>query len=71
MKQLRRSDRQPTRWLRICIPVVLVLVWLIGGSVGGPYFGKVDEVATNERFRYMHFRAPDGRLYELVEVRSG
>jgi glyoxylase I family protein len=25
-------------------------------------------IAANERFRYVHFRAPDGRLYELVEV---
>ena len=53
MKQLRRSDRQPTRWLRIGIPVVLVLVWLIGGSVGGPYFGKVDEVATNDQSSFL------------------
>ena len=53
MKQLRRSDRQPTRWLRIGIPVLLVLVWLIGGSVGGPYFGKVDEVATNDQSSFL------------------
>jgi glyoxylase I family protein len=25
-------------------------------------------ISANERFRYVHFRAPDGRLYELVEV---
>ena len=30
----------------------------------------VDDVAENERFRYVHFRAPDGRLYELVERRG-
>ena len=30
-----------------------------------------DTIATNERFRYVHFRAPDGMLYELVELRSG
>ncbi|MDX6513656.1 MAG: glyoxylase family protein [Gaiellaceae bacterium] len=29
-----------------------------------------DEVATNERHRYVHFRAPDGHLYELVEERG-
>ena len=28
-----------------------------------------DEVSVNERFRYLHFRAPDGHLYELVEGR--
>jgi catechol 2,3-dioxygenase-like lactoylglutathione lyase family enzyme len=25
--------------------------------------------AENERFRYVHVRAPDGKLYELVEAR--
>jgi catechol 2,3-dioxygenase-like lactoylglutathione lyase family enzyme len=29
-----------------------------------------DSIAANERFRYVHFRAPDGKLYELVEARS-
>jgi len=28
-----------------------------------------DEVSENERFLYLHFRAPDGRLYELVQER--
>jgi catechol 2,3-dioxygenase-like lactoylglutathione lyase family enzyme len=28
---------------------------------------EVDEPAENDRQRYAHFRAPDGRLYELVE----
>ncbi len=32
---------------------MLVLVWLIGGSVGGPYFGKVDEVATNDQSSFL------------------
>ena len=30
----------------------------------------VDEPAENDRHRYVHFRAPDGKLYELVEERS-
>jgi glyoxylase I family protein len=25
------------------------------------------QVAVNERWRYAHFRAPDGHVYELVE----
>jgi catechol 2,3-dioxygenase-like lactoylglutathione lyase family enzyme len=28
-----------------------------------------DEPGENERYRYVHFRAPDGELYELVETR--
>ena len=29
-----------------------------------------DEISINERWRYVHFRAPDGQLYELVETVS-
>src|SRR5690242_16491804 len=47
------STHRPTRWLRIGIPVVLILVWLVGGSIGGPYFGKVDEVSTNDQSSYL------------------
>ena len=28
-----------------------------------------DEFGVNARWRYLHFRAPDGRLYELCEER--
>jgi glyoxylase I family protein len=28
------------------------------------------EISINAQFRYVHFRAPDGHLYELVEGRS-
>jgi len=28
---------------------------------------EVDDPAENDRQRYAHFRAPDGKLYELVE----
>ena len=31
---------------------------------------EVDEPAENEHQRYVHFRAPDGQLYELVEERG-
>jgi glyoxylase I family protein len=29
-----------------------------------------DEISTNAQFRYLHFRAPDGHLYELLEERG-
>ena len=31
---------------------------------------EVDEPAENDRLRYVHFRAPDGKVYELVEERA-
>ena len=53
MQNPRHARRQPTRWLRIGIPSLLVLVWLVGGSVGGPFFGKVDEVSSNDRTSFL------------------
>lgn len=47
------AARSVPRWLRIGIPIVLVLVWLVGGSVGGPYFGRIDEVSTNDQSTYL------------------
>ena len=31
---------------------------------------ETDGISENARWRYTHFRAPDGKLYELVEERS-
>lgn len=32
---------------------------------------ETDGIAENARWRYAHFRAPDGKLYELLEERAG
>ena len=46
------ADRAPD-WLRVLLPAVLILVWLAGAGVGGPYFGKVDEVSSNDSTAYL------------------
>ena len=33
------------KWLRIAIPTVLIGIWLTLGGIGGPYFGRVEEVS--------------------------
>ncbi|WP_396667887.1 MMPL family transporter [Microbacterium sp. R86528] len=53
MQTPHHANKQPTRWLRVAIPALLVLVWLVGGSVGGMYFGKVDEVSSNDRSSFL------------------
>ncbi|WP_082509510.1 MMPL family transporter [Microbacterium sp. Leaf179] len=49
----RRSAPTVSRWLRIGIPSLLVLLWVVGGSIGGPFFGKVDQVATNDQSSFL------------------
>lgn len=53
MANPHHASKLPTRWVRIGIPVFLVLLWFVGGSIGGPFFGKVDEVSTNDRSSFL------------------
>lgn len=63
-----RSDAQPSpaRWARVVVPVVLILVWLVGAGLGGPLFGKVDEVSSNDQTTYLPESADATRVQELL-----
>ena len=65
MAQKKNSVR-PSRWLRIGIPALLVLIWVGVGSVGGPYFGKVDEVASNDQSSFLPESADATRVAERL-----
>ena len=45
--------RKRRRWLRILAPALLILLWVGAGGVGGPYFGKVSEVSSNDQTAYL------------------
>ncbi|MBW9120911.1 MMPL family transporter [Microbacterium trichothecenolyticum] len=53
MTSPHHANQRPSGWLRIGIPALLVLIWLAAGSIGGPYFGKVDEVSSNDRSSFL------------------
>jgi len=57
---------RPSRWLRVGIPALLVLVWLVVGSIGGPYFGKVDEVSTNDQSTFLPQSAASTQVNERL-----
>ena len=42
-----------SRVLRVALPVLLILIWLAGAGIGGPYFSKVSEVATNDSATFL------------------
>ncbi|WP_194396031.1 MMPL family transporter [Microbacterium atlanticum] len=66
MHAKKAARRGPSRWLRIGIPVVLTLIWLAAGSVGGPYFGKVDEVSSNDRSTFLPESADATKVNERL-----
>lgn len=53
------------RWLRILLPAVLILVWLTAASIGGPYFGRIDEVSSNDQTTYLPASADATRVSAL------
>ncbi len=59
-----RLDGAPPRWLRLTLPAALVLVWLVVAGVGGPTFGQLDTVSSNDQATFLPASA------ESTEVRE-
>jgi putative drug exporter of the RND superfamily len=56
---------QARRLLRILLPALIILGWLVAASLGGPLFGKVDEVSSNDRTAYLPSSSDSARVQEL------
>ncbi|MBT2502459.1 efflux RND transporter permease subunit [Curtobacterium sp. ISL-83] len=42
-----------SRFLRVVLPALVIVVWLAIAAVGGPYFGKISEVSTNDQTSFL------------------
>jgi RND superfamily putative drug exporter len=60
------GGRVPT-WLRVLLPAALILIWLAGAAIGGPYFGRVDEVSSNDRTAYLPESAEATAVQERLD----
>ncbi|WP_426519633.1 MMPL family transporter [Diaminobutyricibacter sp. McL0618] len=60
----RRTDWTPGRWLRILLPTAVILVWFAAASFGGPTFGKLSSVSSNDQASFLPASA------ESTEVRD-
>jgi RND superfamily putative drug exporter len=47
------KDWNPKLWLRILLPTVLIIVWLAIAGLGGPTFGKISSVSTNDQAGFL------------------
>lgn len=50
---MTKSNLKFPKWLRITVPAVLLIVWVLVGSIGGPYFGKIGDVASNDQATFL------------------
>ena len=58
--------RAPRRWPRVLLSAALILVWLTGTGIGGPYFGRVSEVSSNEQANYLPTSAEATQVQALL-----
>src|SRR5689334_25447855 len=54
----------PPRWLRIVLPTVLLLVWLAVAGIGGPTFGKLSGVSSNDQASFLPASAESTEVQE-------
>ncbi len=55
------------KWLRVLLPAVVVLIWLLGAAVGGPTFGRLDEVSSNDQASFLPAGAESTEAGELQQ----
>lgn len=39
------AAKRPGKWLRLGLPIALIVIWFGVSAVGGPYFGRIEEVS--------------------------
>ena len=54
-------------WLRWFVPSVLVVVWVALTGVGGPYFGRIEEVASNDLSTFLPSSAESTQVNTTLE----
>ena len=60
-----RTPRVPF-WLRWLVPVLLVLTWLAVAGIGGPTFGRLSEVSSNDQASFLPGRGGGYPAQELA-----
>ncbi|RZQ60020.1 MMPL family transporter [Amycolatopsis suaedae] len=63
-----KPPRRTSRWL---VPALLLLVWLAVGAVGGPFAGKLSDVAENDSAAFLPASAEATEVGELQRRFAG
>lgn len=45
---MKKTQKSPSKWIRVLLPSALVVLWLAFAGIGGPYFGKISEVSSTD-----------------------
>lgn len=48
-----KITNQPAKWIRVSLALVIIVIWLIVGSIGGMAFGKINNVVNNNESSFL------------------
>lgn len=52
-KKIPLEKRSIPKYLRVLIPLFLIITWFAVGGIGGPYFGKISDVTSNDQSTFL------------------
>ena len=67
MNSIKNVFTIKNKWFRRAIPIVIVIAWLAVGAIGGPTFGKLSSVSTNDQAAFLPSSAQSTRVQELQQ----
>lgn len=50
---MAKKETTLPKYLRVLIPLVLIVTWFAVGGIGGPYFGKISDIASNNQSTFL------------------
>lgn len=65
------KTKNPSKWIRVLIPGILLATWLILAGTGGPYFGKISDVSSTDLTTFLPKSAESTKVNDkLAEFRD-
>ncbi|MEO5950286.1 MAG: MMPL family transporter [Candidatus Saccharimonadales bacterium] len=52
-------------WLRISLPIIIIILWFIVAGIGGPTFGKLSSVSSNDQSSFLPASAQSTKVQAL------
>lgn len=66
-KDSPNKQRTVPKYLRVLIPLLLILAWFAVAGIGGPYFGKIGDVASNDQSTFLPASAESTQVSEELK----